>query len=72
VQASEGGIVERETLTEGEVQTEVREGSSWTKDEVEDTDSTDSTDTDSTDTNSDDTDVDADDADPDADTQDPG
>jgi len=59
--------VERETLRDGDVQTEVREGSGWAKAEVEDTDSTDT----GTDADSDDTDVDADDADPDADTTDP-
>lgn len=58
--------MERETLTEGEVETELREGSTWTRAEVDDMDSTDSTDTDG-----DDTDVDADDADADADDQDP-
>ena len=59
--------MERETLRDGDVQTEVREGSGWAKAEVEDTDSTDT----GTDADSDDTDVDADDADPDADTTDP-
>jgi hypothetical protein len=57
--------VERETLTEGEVETELREGSTWTKAEVDDMDSTD------TEGDADDTDVDADDADADADDQDP-
>ena len=57
--------MERETLTEGEVETELREGSAWTKAEVDDVDSTD------TEGDGDDTDVDADDADADADDQDP-
>jgi hypothetical protein len=58
--------VEGSTLRDDEVQTEVREGSMWTKDEVEDMDSTDTGGDDS-----DSTDTDADDSDPDADTTDP-
>jgi hypothetical protein len=55
--------VERETLSDEDVRTDVREGSGWAEAPVEDADSTD--------VDTDDTDVDADDADPDADTQDP-
>ncbi len=57
--------MEHETLTEGEVETELREGSSWTRAEVDDMDSTD--------TDGDDTDMDDDDAaDSDADDTDAG
>ena len=55
--------MERETLTEGEIETELREGSTWTKAEMDDMDSTDS--------DGDDTDVDADDSDADTDDTDP-
>jgi hypothetical protein len=58
--------VERETLTDEEMRTDVREGSTWVKDEVEDTDSSDAGD------DSDGTDMDGDDTDPDADTTDAG
>ena len=58
--------MDRDTLTVGEVETELREGSSWTRAEVDDMDSTD---TDGDDT---DTDADSDDADADADDQDAG
>jgi hypothetical protein len=61
------GAVERETLTEGDVRTELREDSGWASAEVEDMDSSDA-DADDTDA----ADVDADDADSDADTQDAG
>ena len=56
--------MEGSTLRDDEMQTEVREGSMWTKDEVEDMDSTDTggDDSDSTDTDAD--------SDPDADTTD--
>lgn len=56
--------MDHETLTESEVETELRDGSGWTKAEVDDMDSTD--------TDGDDTDVDADDADADADDTDAG
>lgn len=56
--------MERETMSEGEVRTEIREGSGWARAEVEDMDSTD--------LDADDTDVDADDSDSDADAQDAG
>jgi len=59
--------VERETLRDGDVQSEVREGAAWATAEVEDMDSTDT----GTDADTDETDTDADDADPDADTTDP-
>jgi len=59
--------VERETLRDKDVQSEVREGSAWATAEVEDTDSTDT----GTDADTDDTDADADDTDADSDTSDP-
>ncbi len=59
--------MERETLRDEDVRTELREGSAWAEAEVEDADSTD-VDAD----DADDADLDADDADPDADTQDAG
>jgi hypothetical protein len=59
--------VERETLRDEDIQSEVREGSAWARAEVEDTDSTDT----GTDADVDDKDADADDTDPDADTTDP-
>jgi hypothetical protein len=58
--------VEGSTLRDDEIQSEVREGSTWQKDEVDDMDSTDSGGDDS-----DMTDTDADESDPDADTTDP-
>ena len=58
--------MERETLKDEEMRTDVREGSVRAKDEVEDTDSTD------TGSDSDGTDMDGDDTDPDADTTDAG
>lgn len=61
--------MERETLRDGDVQTEVREGSGWVTAEVEDMDSSDAGT--GTDADSDDTDADADDTDADADTSDP-
>ena len=59
--------MERETLRDEDIQSEVREGSAWTRAEVEDMDSTDAeTDADTTDAG-----ADADDTDSDADTTDP-
>jgi hypothetical protein len=59
--------VEGSTLRDDEVRTDVREGSIWAKDEVDDMDSTDTggDDSDQTDADGDD------DSDPDADTTDP-
>ena len=62
--------MEGSTLRDDEVRTEVREGSMWAKDEVEDTDSSDTGDTGSDDSDS--TDMDDGDSDPDADTTDAG
>jgi hypothetical protein len=59
--------VERETLRDEDIQSEVREGSAWASAEVDDMDSTDT----GTDADADDKDADADDTDPDADTTDP-
>jgi len=58
--------VEGSTLRDDEIQSEVREGSTWQKDEVDDMDSTDTGGDDS-----DTTDADGDESDPDADTTDP-
>ena len=58
--------MEGSTLRDDEVRTDVREGSIWAKDEVDDMDSTDNGGDDS-----DQTDADGDDSDPDADTTDP-
>ena len=58
--------MEGSTLRDDEVRTDVREGSIWAKDEVDDMDSTDTGGDDS-----DQTDADGDDSDPDADTTDP-
>ena len=60
--------MDRETLTEGEVETELREGSTWTRAETDDMDGTD---TEETDTDGDDTDADSDDEDADTDDTDP-
>ena len=57
--------MEGSTLREDEVRTEIREGSTWQKDEVDDMDASDSGGDDS-----DQTDADGDDSDPDADTTD--
>ena len=58
--------MEGSTLRDDEIQSEVREGSTWQKDEVDDMDSTDTGGDDS-----DTTDADGDESDPDADTTDP-
>ena len=58
--------MEGSTLRDEELRTEVREGSNWAKDEVDDMDSTDSGGDDS-----DQSDANGDDSDPDADTTDP-
>ena len=62
--------MEGSTLRDDEMRTEVREGSMWAKDEVEDMDFSDTSDTGSDDSDS--TDVDDGDSDPDADTTDAG
>ena len=55
--------MDHETLTEGEIETELREGSSWTRAEQDDMDSTD-TDGDDMDMDDDAADTDSDDTDP--------